>query len=188
MNLIKKTVSSLGGVLLAALLIAALAPKATHGLVAALVQVTNTTSNPAATLDADASTRIPYQSYQTVNTGGGGVIQLSASFPEVPAGYRLVIQNINSGFYITDKTFTPNGYVTTTFAPDKTFPQFMGSVENFGTLVFSIINSSDTRYVGSGDTPIVSIQAAFYPSNTFPITVTGYLENCAVTGCPPPVH
>lgn len=188
MNFIRKAATTLGGIFLAALLIAALAPKATHGLVAALVQVTNTTSNPAVTLDADASTRLPYQSYQTVNTGGGGDEQLNASFPEVPAGYRLVIQNINSGFYIVDKTFTPNGYVTTTFAPDKTFPQFMGSVEDFGTFAFSIIDSSVTRYVGPGDTPSVYIQAYFYPSQTFPITVTGYLENCAVTGCPAPVH
>jgi hypothetical protein len=46
MNYIKKAVTTLGGIFLAALLTAALAPKATHGLVAALVQVTNTSANP----------------------------------------------------------------------------------------------------------------------------------------------
>jgi len=39
MNYMKKAVTTLGGIFLAALLIAAVAPKATHGLVAALVQI-----------------------------------------------------------------------------------------------------------------------------------------------------
>jgi hypothetical protein len=46
MNLMRKTATTLGGIFLAVLLIAALAPKATRAVAAALVQVTNTTSNP----------------------------------------------------------------------------------------------------------------------------------------------
>ena len=42
MNLIRKVFTTLGAVFLAAILIAALAPKVTRGVAAALVQVTNT--------------------------------------------------------------------------------------------------------------------------------------------------
>jgi hypothetical protein len=51
MNLLRKVVTSLGSITLAALLLAALAPKATRGVAAALVQVTNTASNAVPTED-----------------------------------------------------------------------------------------------------------------------------------------
>lgn len=50
MNVIRKAVTALGGIFLAALLIAALAPKTARGIAAALVQVTNTSSNPVPTV------------------------------------------------------------------------------------------------------------------------------------------
>jgi hypothetical protein len=45
MNIVRKTATTLGAIFFAVLLIAALAPKATRGVAAALVQVTNTASN-----------------------------------------------------------------------------------------------------------------------------------------------
>ena len=45
MKILHRTLTSLGGILLAALLITALAPKAARGVAAALVQVTNTASS-----------------------------------------------------------------------------------------------------------------------------------------------
>src|ERR1700683_3713602 len=51
MNFLRKVVTSLGTITLAALLLAALAPKATRGVAAALVQVTNTASNAVPTED-----------------------------------------------------------------------------------------------------------------------------------------
>ena len=54
MNIVRKAVSALGGIFLAALLIAALAPKAVRSAVAAaLVQVTNTAANPVPNQDID---------------------------------------------------------------------------------------------------------------------------------------
>jgi hypothetical protein len=46
MNIIRKAISTFAGISLAVLLFAALAPKATRGVAAALVQVTNTSANP----------------------------------------------------------------------------------------------------------------------------------------------
>jgi hypothetical protein len=51
MNFVRKTATTLGGIFFAVLLIAALAPKATQGVAAALVQVTNTASNAVPTED-----------------------------------------------------------------------------------------------------------------------------------------
>jgi hypothetical protein len=55
MNVVRKAVSALGGIFLAALLIAALAPKATRGIAAALVQVVNTPANPVQNQDVTTS-------------------------------------------------------------------------------------------------------------------------------------
>jgi hypothetical protein len=49
MNYVKKALTTIGGIFLAALLITALAPKAAHGIVAALVQVSNPVNAPAIT-------------------------------------------------------------------------------------------------------------------------------------------
>ncbi|MGB0036718.1 MAG: hypothetical protein WBP79_14700 [Candidatus Acidiferrales bacterium] len=54
MNIIRKVVTTFGSIFLAALLIAALVPKATRGVVAALVQVVNTSANPVPTVSAEA--------------------------------------------------------------------------------------------------------------------------------------
>jgi hypothetical protein len=61
MNIIRKAVTTLGGVFLAALLIAALAPKAAHGIAASLVQVANTSANPVPTVAADNPANFPVQ-------------------------------------------------------------------------------------------------------------------------------
>jgi hypothetical protein len=52
MNITRKALSAIGGIFLAALLIAALAPKAARGVAAALVEVTNTSVNPVPTYDS----------------------------------------------------------------------------------------------------------------------------------------
>jgi len=96
MNVLRKAVSALGGIFLAALLIAALAPKATHGLVAALVQVTNTSSNPAATLDnAHAAPWIVDLVCAAAPAGGntGSCGPGGAAFT-VPGGLALVITSM----------------------------------------------------------------------------------------------
>ncbi len=54
MNYAKRVLMGVGVVVIAAMMVALLAPKAAHGLVAALVQVTNTTANPVPTDDPAA--------------------------------------------------------------------------------------------------------------------------------------
>jgi hypothetical protein len=92
MSLIRKAVSALGGIFLAALLMAALAPRATHAVVAALVQVTNTAANPVPVTQASAFH--PFQSSCTAEytIGASGTRCFVAT---VPAGQRLVIQTVS---------------------------------------------------------------------------------------------
>ena len=96
MNIVRKALTTLGGILLAALLIAALAPKATRGVAAALVQVTNTSANPVPTVSADAN--FPFSAQ--ICDGICGSMPNSFSVPSttttgVPVK-RLVIEDLNA--------------------------------------------------------------------------------------------
>jgi hypothetical protein len=95
MNTIRKALTTLGGIFLAALLIAALAPKATRGIATALVQVTNTSANPVPTVSADAN--FPYDALLCTNECSP--LPESFSVPSttttgVPVK-RLVIEDLN---------------------------------------------------------------------------------------------
>ncbi len=185
MKVIRKAVSALGGIVLAALLIAALAPKATHGIVAALVQVTNTTANPASTLDADHATRIPYASTQYPFCGGDGLTNCQvSSFTPAPAGYRLVVENVSVAAPLTSGAANlPYGFV---------FNQTSGAV----FAVNGVIAEDHTAVIGQ------SVHAYFDPADLSPeviifgsfgggastITLNGYLINCSVTPCPAIQH
>ena len=100
MNLIRKAFTTLGGVFLAALLIAALAPRATRGVAAALVQVTNTASNPIPTEDGPGN--FPFGASVCGQTGGTSCGELTQGF-FVPlttstgaAVKRLVIEDVSA--------------------------------------------------------------------------------------------
>jgi hypothetical protein len=95
MNIVKRVLMFVGFVVLAAALVSVLAPKATHALVAAFVQVTNTAANPAITQDVSklASQKVQlncspvcYQIFPDATT--------ATSVFTVPAGQSLVISTI----------------------------------------------------------------------------------------------
>src|SRR5579862_9604794 len=93
MKFIKMTLVGIGGVAVAALL---LTPKTAHALVAALVQVTNTTANPVPNLDTERNARIPYQSAYVFSQSTTGDAVRTITFTAVPSGYRLVAQNASA--------------------------------------------------------------------------------------------
>jgi hypothetical protein len=96
MNILRKAVTTIGGVFLAALLITAVAPKAARGLAAALVQVSNTSANPVPTVSADAN--FPYEA--NLCTESNCSIPNSFSAPSTTttgvAVKRLVIEDLNA--------------------------------------------------------------------------------------------
>lgn len=95
MNYLRKALSGVGGILLAALLLAALAPKATRAIAAALVQVVNTPSNPVVTTDS-LGTATPLQVFcEVASTFGDSGNMFSNTCFTVPAGQRAVVENID---------------------------------------------------------------------------------------------
>jgi hypothetical protein len=113
MNFIKKISMFIGFVVLAAAIVSALAPKATHALVATLVQVSNTPSSPVPNKDVDSpahATVVPLNCFaQADQFSGGEACTLGVgggSAFTVPAGQRLVVEQM-SAFCQT----SPNGSI-----------------------------------------------------------------------------
>ena len=103
MNYIRKVSSAFGGIFLAALLLAAFAPKATHGLVAALVEIANTPSNPVPTTDSlGTATTLSTLCIVAPNTPNAGNYTGDTCYT-VPQGQRAVIEQLDGN------CGTPNG-------------------------------------------------------------------------------
>jgi hypothetical protein len=103
MHSARKILTTLGVISLAACLIAVLAPKAVHGLAAALVQVTNTAANPVPTIAADSSANFPFAASvcaQELNTDCTTLGQSSAFTAPLTTSTglpvkRVVIENVS---------------------------------------------------------------------------------------------
>jgi hypothetical protein len=95
MNYIRKALSATGGIFLSVLSIAALAPKATRGVAAALVQVVNPTSNPVNVSESPADVFLV-----SCVAPASGATENSCSIA-IPTGKRLVVQTV-SLFIATD--------------------------------------------------------------------------------------
>jgi hypothetical protein len=136
MILFKRSISVLGSVFLAALLLATVAPRAAHAVAAALVQVTNTTASPVPTSDV-----APLQAYEGVcfgSTPGYSVTGLECEI-STPAGKRLVVQ---SASMLVD---TPTGVVPVNSSVGATQP---GVVSFFLPVVFR--GAVNGGYVSNG--------------------------------------
>lgn len=95
MKFAKWIVMGSGGVVLALLCVVLISPKTAHALVAALVQVTNTRSNPVPTQDVDIAARHPFTASCNV-FGNGGAFVVCQPTPAPPtSGFETVIQSVN---------------------------------------------------------------------------------------------
>ena len=74
MKFAKWIVMGSGGVVLALLCVILISPKAAHAMVAALVQVTNTRSNPVPTQDVDTAARHPFTAGCNVYGSSGAFV------------------------------------------------------------------------------------------------------------------
>jgi hypothetical protein len=191
MQTVRRLLIGVGAIALVAAVLTLASPRSAHALVAALVQVTNTTANPAVTLDAEHATRIPYESTAIGSflgsNCGGGVVGCTFTWAPVPTGYRLVIENISATMVLGSGTPQPLGTLTTTD------PLGVGTSVIFTGIYIagigpnnSVVNQTVKFYVDGGQSAVAVIEAnykTFIGQNA--ATITGYLENCAVTGCPP---
>jgi hypothetical protein len=169
------------GGLLAGLTLTLLAPKAAHAVVATLVEVANTTSSPVNNLDTERNARIPYQS-TAYATCGAGISNCFFSPTSVPAGYRLVVQDVGAYLALNPGSTPPVGVLV----DPGSFSIGLGGGAVGPTLsgiAYSSFNQAVTAYFNAGDQPRVVVYASF-TSITQVVVVTGYLQNCALSACP----
>lgn len=126
--------------------LALVTPRAAHGLAAALVQVTNTAADPVINQDRDNPARNYYQ--QWVQDYCVEICNLT--FPPVPAGQLLVIQNISAQILSTApvtqlifQDFNANA-APTIYPAVTTLPGFSGTY---------LINTPTLAYFAAGSVP-----------------------------------
>jgi hypothetical protein len=140
MNIMRKAVSASGGILLAALLVAAFAPKVTRGIATALVQVANTAANPAMTQDTSK------QVSQIVElTCGAATQQCTQLLPDaplpstgftVPTGQTLVVTDIE--FESVDNGDVATFQIAYQIPPGATLLKSWSAAGNGATAEFSL--------------------------------------------------
>ena len=150
------------------------------------VQIVNTSANPVPTTSVEKLARIPYQSsYRTTNCTG--VTNCFFSFTAAPSGYRLVVENVSGLFELNNAaTAPPTGLIEgSSFLNVFAFTATNGQVFN-GTIMSGINVPVHMVFDTAEGNPVAFVYGN-YPSITgLPSTMTlsGYLESCAVTGCP----
>jgi hypothetical protein len=179
MKLMRKAVSALGTICIAALLIAALAPKTTHGIATLLVQITNTTANPVPSFDVSKSAA---QNVWLICFDGNPFFAVigpcQAVIPSgiatetyvVPAGQNLVITDID--------VQTPGGGGTIPFGfiPSTTCPSCAGY---YPTTQWSVPNDAANHQIHYESGLVFPAGTSMLPvttsRSTFPFTLHGYL-------------
>lgn len=161
-------------------------PKAAHAVVATMVQVVNTSANPVPNSDTERMARIPYQStYRT--TVCTNVTNCFFQFTPAPSGYRLVVEHISGIFELAGNATAPaTGLIEgSNFLNTFGFTSTNGQIFN-GTIMSGLNQPAHMVFDSSEGAPVAFVYGD-YPSITgLPsfITLSGYLENCSVTGCP----
>ena len=190
MNIMRKAISTFAGISLAVLLFAALAPKATRGVAAALVQVTNTGASPvpvedharqAVLLFINAATVFPASEIPFTNIVGSPFT--------IPANKRLVIEQISGQLALPAGSFPNLVALTGTLGGTRGF-EYNANLTTPTETVFGNA-SQDSEFVFSqswrlySDPPPSLVFGIFSgsPGNLVAVA-TGYLVDC--TGaCPP---
>src|ERR1700686_2234680 len=101
MNILRRTAMAIGGMTVVALLIVLAAPKAAHGIVATLVQVTNTPARTAVLLTLGDSGRGDTVAIPDGQFGASFSYQDVNGIYVVPAGKRLVVDSIYGGMVLS---------------------------------------------------------------------------------------
>lgn len=152
--------------------------------------VMNTTSAPAITLSADKATRIPYQSDIIGSTCGGLQNCPFSGFTAVPAGYRLVVENVSGFFNLSTASPAVAGYLENFHLPNQNLWGLNAPIggTGFNGESFAGLNQNVTAFFDAGESPFVVIYANFMSGSNQSVNVSGYLENCSVVGCPAVQH
>jgi hypothetical protein len=154
------------------------------GAYASPVSVMNTSASPVVT---EHAARIPYQATQVVACSAG-LSQCIATFTGAPAGYRLVIENVSGMIPEAGGTTFPATAALTTFI-GASVTRWWGIPTFFGAQIFGEVQCNFNQTVrayfdASAGVPQVHMYANFSGSDSPEVTISGYIENCTITGCP----
>jgi hypothetical protein len=150
------------------------------------VQVMNTSSAPAIGVDAEKLARIPYQStYRT--TTCVNVTNCFFAFAAAPQGFRLVVENISGIFELANNATAPvTGLIEgSNFLNTFGFTSSNGQIFN-GTIMSGVNQPTRMVFDSSEGNPVAFVYGDYPSIQGLPsfITLSGYLENCSITGCP----
>jgi hypothetical protein len=147
------------------------------------VAIANTTASPGMVLDSNLATRIPYQSTASASCG---LDFCSFSFSPIPAGYRLIVENLGGRMSMN---------FGETIAPGLMLSDGAGKVKMGVTSMISgdantPLATFNTRFTAFYDP---ALQPLLFATGNFNIgaatgqfaTLSGFLVNCSVVGCPP---
>jgi hypothetical protein len=180
----KSILMGTGAVVLAGLILALLAPRAAHAIVATAVQVENTRSTPVPNQDVDIAARHPYTANCSVGIPTQVIDTSTANLtcqpmpPPPTAGFETVIQSVN--MYLFPTSTTPQQMFLSYFTANRQFGMFIPfiqqtpSTDSNGSFVGSQLTAI---YLDNSSTVPLTCQTVI-PANTFnnslQCTVTGY--------------
>jgi hypothetical protein len=154
------------------------------------VTVMNTSANSVPNLDTEKLARIPYESTATASNcpGGGGVGACFFNFSSPPSGYRVVVENVSGYFQISPAANADLvGYIeNNSFRIKAGFTAPRAQVDLGGHIQCAFDNP--TRfYIDSGE-GVFAVASANWSNGSSSMVVSGYMENCSITGCPAVQH
>lgn len=154
------------------------------------VTVMNTNVNSVPSLDTEKLARIPYESTATAAScpAPGNVGACFFSFAAVPTGYRLVVENLAGYFQISPAATAPvEGYLeNNSFRIKEAFAAPLGQID-LGGHIQAAFNSATRFYVDVGESAF-AVASSNWSNGNSEMVLSGYLENCSITGCPAVQH
>jgi hypothetical protein len=187
MNLVRKKATALGGILFAVILIAALVPKATRGVAATLVQVTNTAANPVSISAADSPANFPFAAPLCFSLESADCEVPRFTVPATTstglAVKRLVIENVSGTCALSPGISDFVLFLSTPVAGSSNPLSFalplVPASPNNSAGQFVVGGSSVRIYTDPGNTVVIAPNAALAPNGNLILcnfVVAGHLE------------
>ena len=170
MKFTKSILTGTGAVVLAGLILSLAVPRAARAVAAALVQVTNTTSNPVPNKDVDQQGRNLYQYYSNC-TGSQGTCTIT--FPTVPAGMRLVIQHVSAITQLPSATTMNVVQLRGSGTYQFLLPQLVPA--NYSAQYTYVMNTDVLASFDAGQAPAMDAFSTSSSSFTMLATISGYM-------------
>jgi hypothetical protein len=187
----KKRVLAGVGAAAGLVLIGAAVPRAARAIYTTPVTVYNTSAQPVDGVDVEKLARIPYQS-NIINGNCSGVQNCQFSgFTPCPAGYRLVVENVSGFMNLTMDSPPIAGYLENFDLPHQNFWGLSAPTggTGFNGESFAGLNQNVHAIFDVGESPFIVIYGKFMGVGfNNAVNVSGYLENCSITGCPAVQH